>query len=655
MRRHVLKYHSSKADTLLATTAGTAAPRYWCPAPSCPKSQSSDSGFAGWLEYQNLKRHLLQHECTHERGVTTAAVTAFVGTPESSQTAGQQGSAVADARTVAAGMVEHILPVQGRFWCPHAECLKSHGNDFRGYSTAKTLQRHLREAHKRSQENAEHSSDVAPITSAAAAEGDSIAVKVDGRFWCPEPDCSKSHGSDTGFKGYAWQKDLLSHFRKAHKTRQHHADADPGRPGVRLGKRGATACLPAPGSPTHTAEPAPKRHKGQSDKPVATAIASSQPESATTVAAEAEISASPHLDHVNLMAADAEASKLAEPTTVAADADHLNALLPNAGQVLCPDATCPQQHGSNSNLTEHSSLHCWQRRIAGKRPCRPQLHPAANAACNSGRIVAPAELPLPDRIRKGAAGGTEALQQLSPEAQADDRSPRDVLPPGQGRFWCPDLNCPKRHRSAGFAGFRCHEKLQRHVARQRHRHNGHQSSACESVLGKANTHSSATIRLPRTTQPSRAVADLHPSRFTPKDCSTASLAQQAEGVSPAAAQPTPVSTLAQATPADTTPPGNTPRQAVLAGQSIQQVALLQTANFGSNATQAAAAQFASVPTAVAGTQQDSNGGRLVAPYSEGAGGPAQMPAAVLTSIAAMTDMHVFEYTAPPAFVRLAIS
>lgn len=609
---HIKVHHKQNADSLLITARRSVATRYWCPHLGCPRSHGSDSGFEGWLEHRYLTKHMLTHANATAGSLSASATAAAAKAPWSLSTARRPSSVPTSRRT------EHakasMLPDRGQFWCPHVDCPKRHGgdNDFVGYCSVQSLRSHLYKAHKRSQRGAEDGSDIAFQTLAAAAEDEPINARVcgeDSRFWCPFPDCTKCRGSGSGFKGYSTQDSLRSHLGKAHKTLRQQAlagapnastaaasGADHSRLWVQLGKRDFRLDVAAADVQMHTAEPAPKRRRVRSKKHEASPVASSQPENAFS-----DDGRSQQLELAATRLADADPSQLKCATATAADGEQRDALPSLDEQFFCSDPTCPQWHGSDNAFCGCTAFSGLNGHPKDKHLDGPQSSSQAEADCNTGHTESSAEAPLPDRAWEAAIGEMSAAQQLVPEAEADDAGPCDALLPSKGCFWCPDLDCPKQHSYDGFAGFRHLDKLQRHVKRQQHGQNGHQSSACTAVVTMTGSHSSLiSSKMLQPAQTSRSVADavLYPAQH-PRSPPTALLTAQPEGLSAAAAASAPAAS-GSATATNDIPQAALPAQA---GPALDQRSLwlsAQATEHDASMVQGAAVNSSLVSASIAG-------------------------------------------------------
>lgn len=609
---HVLRQHRKNADTLLATAKRTVVTRYWCTEPDCPRRHGSDSGFEGWLEYRSLTSHMSVHAKAQARGLTAYKPAAAARTSQSRRTARQPGSVPTNGSATAACTVAAVLPVGGKFWCPQMDCPKRYGsgNDFAGYCSVQSLQTHLNKVHKNTQTGAQDDSDVPSLTAAAANDCPSSAKspKIGGRFWCPDPDCAKSHSTDNGFRGYSSQDSVHAHRVKAHHNPPQHAaaepaatlsalGADPDRLNVQLGKRDIQLDA-AIGFQADTAEPASERRRGRAKKHVASPLAATPPHDAFASDADA---GSVQLDLDATRVADADSPQLGKATAMVADGAQHDALLPIIDWFFCPDPTCPKSHGSDSGFCGYTARSSLDRHIRDKHQNGPQTSSVAHTDCRTGHSEVSAEPSLPDGATVGAVDETVAGQKLVPEVEADDAGPCNALLSSKRCFWCPDLNCPKRHSLDGFAGFHRLTKLQMHINKQRRKQNGHHSLACTKIVARAKSHS----RTPPPAQTSTSVADVHPSSLfrSPQHPATAPLAGQPEALSAAAVQMASIPTSDPAMSADGSPKLAVPAQLALASDHNTSWVAAQKAGLDGSSTQAAVPITATVLAATAASSR----------------------------------------------------
>ena len=605
---HVLRHHRKNADALLATAKRTVVTRYWCTEPGCPRRHGSDSGFEGWLEYRSLTSHMSVHAKAQARGLTASKSAAAARTSQSRSTARQPDLIPINGNATAACTVAAVLALGGKFWCPQMDCPKRYdsGNDFAGYCSIQSLQTHLNKVHKDTQKGAQRDSDAPRLTAAAANDRPSSAksLKIGGRFWCPDPDCAKSHGTDNGFTGYSSQDCVHAHCVKArHNPPQQAAaepaatssalGADPDRLNVQLGKRDIQLDA-AIGFQADTAEPASKRRRGRPKKHVASPVAATPPHDASASDADA---GSVQLDLDATRVADADSPHLGKATAMVADGARHDALLSINGWFFCPDPTCPKWHGSDSGFCGYTARSSLDRHIRDKHQNGSQTSSVAQADCKTGHSEHSAEPSLPDGATVEAVDKTTAGQQLVPEVEADDTGPCDALLPSKGYLWCPDLNCPKRHSLDGFAGFHRLDKLQMHINKQRRKQNGHHSLACTKIVARARTHS----RTPPPAQTSTPAADVHPSSlfYSPQHPATAAVAGQPEALSAAAAQLAPIPTSKPTMSADGSPQMAVPAQLACASDHSTPWIAAQTARLDGRSPQAAAPITTSVLAATA--------------------------------------------------------
>ena len=257
-RRHCKERHPKHANALLEQArAASQALLRWCPYVGCP--QHSASGFEGYLCFRVLQTHLKTHE--QPEAVASLADTDnanAVGLPAPNMIR------LAESDGIAASSVSIPVPSQKQLWCPHSWCSKSQGKECRGYRSNESLQRHLCKCHKKHGQP-----DSAPVTPEAAASlqtppivskqlipttqppsnaapssatDDAAAapnhsqdrtdspsampaatasadpfkavLPIQGRFWCPVPDCSRSYANDRAFPGYLPWGSLHAHVSR---------------------------------------------------------------------------------------------------------------------------------------------------------------------------------------------------------------------------------------------------------------------------------------------------------------------------------------------------------------------------------------------------------------------------------------------------------